>query len=1378
MSAFRFAICLGIVAYAASVVAAKAPWDRKPFTASSAEILAAANDRPFPKYETTEILLREGAYRFDEEGRLTRRTRRVFRVASEEAARAMAMLKTVWSPWHEKKPAVRARVIRRDGSVFQLDPKTIAESFVQHGDSTVLGDQRMLYAPLPAIGAGAVVEQEITWTESQPFFSAGAFQRFWLPDSPPARQMRVTIEAPACIPLRHVVSGVELHPQESRNDSGGVRIVYETSSEPGSRDMEPDQSPDAVLVPYVAFSTGASWQAVAREYAQLVEPRIKQQAVEALVQEVLDGDESPVEAATKLLAKTRGLVRYTGLEFGQSAIVPYEPDKTLARGYGDCKDQATLLSAMLRAAGHKACLALVNSGWIEKVEAELPGLNAFNHVIVYVPGEEPVWIDPTSPFTQPGELPFADQGRSALVVDPATQALSHTPKSVAADNEVTETTRVEVVADAKSRVKHVITRHGPWAASERQLYAESSRQELEEMWADFGKNVYKTGELKTLRFSEPGRLDEPFVVEVEYTNASWGAVGRDAVLLAIDASEVFDEMPWYLRFAEIEPEARDLPNGYAHARRQHLHWPLPHVRENTYKILPPAGYELRSLPQNRTERFGGATYSERFRRDGETVTATFRFETGDEPLAPADVTKLRKAVGMLVEKGRENGWTTSFAWDHAPMKALQQGDYKRAFAEYRELIRNHPGELAHREGYARALLRGGFGAEARRVARQAVADMPDSADAYGMLGFVLMYDELGRQMRLGFDVQGCIKAYQRCLALDPSKQTDRWNLAITLEHDKYGNRYSPRADLDGAMDVYREMLRAPKPPADAASNLAFCLYFSDRLDDLAKLIEEHDTVAPSLQLASIAIRDGVAAAQRKAEAITDGRQQELQQLLATGTVLDRGRHYQLACELYNQIAETTPEASQLQKASASLSRVKRIESIGLTADKPEYVVQQALGVLVVYGLAPELIGPIAVNRAFPSDELTSWARPLRAQRVLAQQIDLPTARRRDAVASVHYDVTGSPDVGFRVRASDSRASGGAFYVVRDAPETPVTTSNQTKATYKLLLSGESHAELGVHALSLLADNRLDAARTWLEWASEEVNSGVWLAAFTGNPFAKIWAGTKKEGPKALKVAAAVLAARSSAPRQAIEILEPAIEAEESSFRKLQFQRALCEAYVREEEYAKLLSLVTPLLKRRPASISLRDYQMKAYYRLGRKDEARAAAKAWLDEVSLSQFVPRYLLATIANDEGKYDEAHQQLLPLLDKRNPTARDYNLVAWQAIYLQPVPDGALDQARRACDMSHSTVSAYLHTLATVRAERGEIAEAHNALIRAVQTRELDELMPDDLYVIGRMAEQSGLPEAACRAYDGIPKKFDDAHRLAQRRLKILVGRPAPSP
>jgi len=91
---------------------------------------------------------------------------------------------------------------------------------------------------------------------------------------------------------------------------------------------------------------------------------------------------------------------------------------TLARRFGDCKDQSALLVKLLRTAGHPAHLALLRTGSAEDVDPELPGLGSFDHAIVYVAGDVPLWIDPTDAYSGHGELPLHDQGRRALVAAP------------------------------------------------------------------------------------------------------------------------------------------------------------------------------------------------------------------------------------------------------------------------------------------------------------------------------------------------------------------------------------------------------------------------------------------------------------------------------------------------------------------------------------------------------------------------------------------------------------------------------------------------------------------------------------------------------------------------------------------------------------------------------------------------------------------------------------------------------------------------------------------------------------------------------------------------------------------------------------------------
>ncbi|AZD85392.1 Transglutaminase-like enzyme, putative cysteine protease [Pseudomonas chlororaphis subsp. aureofaciens] len=101
----------------------------------------------------------------------------------------------------------------------------------------------------------------------------------------------------------------------------------------------------------------------------------------------------------------------------ERGYVPFELEQIEQRGYGDCKDLAVLLAAMLKASGIKAETAWVSR---ENVVAPLliPGTHAPNHAIVRAEVNGKVWwLDPTNPVFDPGRSMPDIQERWAFVSD-------------------------------------------------------------------------------------------------------------------------------------------------------------------------------------------------------------------------------------------------------------------------------------------------------------------------------------------------------------------------------------------------------------------------------------------------------------------------------------------------------------------------------------------------------------------------------------------------------------------------------------------------------------------------------------------------------------------------------------------------------------------------------------------------------------------------------------------------------------------------------------------------------------------------------------------------------------------------------------------------
>ena len=90
-----------------------------------------------------------------------------------------------WSPWHQDRPSIHARVISPDGEVHTLDENTIEEIQIPSGQANVFTDAKLLRAPLPALAVGCVVETEVLTREHRPFSTAGGSGSFQLGE--PAR---------------------------------------------------------------------------------------------------------------------------------------------------------------------------------------------------------------------------------------------------------------------------------------------------------------------------------------------------------------------------------------------------------------------------------------------------------------------------------------------------------------------------------------------------------------------------------------------------------------------------------------------------------------------------------------------------------------------------------------------------------------------------------------------------------------------------------------------------------------------------------------------------------------------------------------------------------------------------------------------------------------------------------------------------------------------------------------------------------------------------------------------------------------------------------------------------------------------------------------
>ena len=587
------------------------PLDGPAFSATPEQMRQAAAAIKAEKNTEATILLNEKRFSFDQGGKETHIRHMIYRIEDEEGVRGWAEISGRWSPWYQAKPEIKARVLTTDGAEHWLDGKTMTDVPVHEDSSGTYSDDRSLGGPLPAIAIGAIVEEEITTRDTGLFFSGGITRQDSLAWNVPAAHSRVVLSHAESLPLRYVL---HLLPDAKVTKSleNGIETI---NIENGPIQAYPESlhhvPADVLLYPEVEFATGTSWQQVALEYGRLTEDKLRAADVQPLLSKLGIQGTQRSEVIRKLVVALHRDVRYTGIEFGESSIIPVFPAETLKRKYGDCKDKATLLATMLRAAGIPANLALLSTGPGEDVNPELPGMGSFDHAIVYVPptaSDPEMWIDATAEYDRIGSLPTMDYGRWALVVDSGTTGLKKIP-ALTADQNVHIETREFVLAEfGPAKITETDEATGPEEVDYRSYYAGDSK-EIRENAEKYVKDAYLAEKLGSMDRTDPGDLNKKFQLTFTTTGRR-GLTSLDNAVAAIRIEGLFYSLPDYFTSAEESGDKDDKTDAKPPRTAD---WAIkPYITEWRYKIQPPLGFNVRALPPDKDELLGTARLTQKY----------------------------------------------------------------------------------------------------------------------------------------------------------------------------------------------------------------------------------------------------------------------------------------------------------------------------------------------------------------------------------------------------------------------------------------------------------------------------------------------------------------------------------------------------------------------------------------------------------------------------------------------------------------------------------------------------------------------------------------------------------------------------------------------
>ncbi|MBS1810963.1 MAG: DUF3857 domain-containing protein [Acidobacteria bacterium] len=555
---------------------------------------AAASTPPYHKDVPAVVLLDENRVAVDEEGKVTRSVFYAVKILTRDG-RGLARASEVYETDKGKIKEFRAWLIYPSGNVKKFGKDETADIAFVDNDIYNEARSRVISARDEA-EPGAVFGYEAV-TESRDFFNQ--FQ--W------GFQGRLPVVASRyslTLPSGWRAESLTFNHNKVEPTVSGSSWMWELSNLPP---IEPEPSSPEVtnLAPRLAVNvfpaanaksrslSFASWPDVSRWASELSDPQIElNDAIAGKARELTANAKTELEKI-QAIGRYAQNINYISIQIGIGRFRPHSAIDVFNKSYGDCKDKANLMRAMLKALGITAYPVIIYSGDPTYVREEWPSPTQFNHAIIAVKVGEDVSVptilthpklgrllvfDPTDENTPVGDLPDHEQGSFALIAAGENGSLQKMPITPPEANKLVR--EANITLDVQGTITATISERsvGQSAVGERRLFRRLARPDYVkriEGWITRGATGAKISKVEPADNQRDGR----FALDVEFAVPGYAQSMRGQLLV----------------FKPVIVPRRDGLDLTATARRHPLVLDSEAFTE-TVRVKLPDGFEVDEMP--------------------------------------------------------------------------------------------------------------------------------------------------------------------------------------------------------------------------------------------------------------------------------------------------------------------------------------------------------------------------------------------------------------------------------------------------------------------------------------------------------------------------------------------------------------------------------------------------------------------------------------------------------------------------------------------------------------------------------------------------------------------------------------------------------------
>ncbi len=505
------------------------------------------------------------------------------KVFSQRGVEAFRSFPITYSPDRQEVRVLKARVRKPDGSV--VDSYGENDRNINEPWTGMYYDARAKVLSFPALEKGDVLELQYRLEDTA---RENLLSDYWgevesVQSTSPKLRYQFLVDMPSSRKLywnkSRLPPGISVTVDPEKNG----RVLYRFTAKNVPRVVpEPAMPGWAEVATTLHVSTYRTWDDVGRYYWGLVRDQLTpNEELKRTVDQVLRSVDrkDPLAVVRAIYGFVVTNTRYVALEFGIHGYKPYRVDRVLARRFGDCKDKASLMHAMLKVAGLDSRLVLLRMRHLGDIGEEPASLAAFNHAILYVPSLD-LYLDGTAEFHGSRELPSADRAANVLIVEPdGPSAFRTTPEARPEHNTTTLSMELTLKPDGSASANGTTVVRGEQAPEYRRAYqAPATRKAtFEQAWAQSFPGLT----VKRMSINDPTRLEED--VQLSF---------------ALEIPRYAEALPDALRFHPFGT-GRSYAQAYAPLaeRRFDLVMRGPWVNSFKFTYALPPGFTVAELPE-------------------------------------------------------------------------------------------------------------------------------------------------------------------------------------------------------------------------------------------------------------------------------------------------------------------------------------------------------------------------------------------------------------------------------------------------------------------------------------------------------------------------------------------------------------------------------------------------------------------------------------------------------------------------------------------------------------------------------------------------------------------------------------------------------------